>query len=62
MDKMTGQSRGFGFVEMPDDQAAATAINELNGHTVAGRPIKVNEAKPRENRDNNNFRSSYGRR
>jgi RNA recognition motif-containing protein len=60
MDKVSGQSRGFGFVEMPDDQAAAKAIEELNGVMAAGRPIKVNEAKPRENRDN--FRSSYGRR
>ncbi|MBL7727437.1 MAG: RNA-binding protein [Dinghuibacter sp.] len=56
-DKMTGQSRGFGFVEMPDDSAASKAITELNGVMAAGRPIKVNEAKPRED-SGNNYRSS----
>lgn len=62
MDKMTGQSRGFGFVEMPDDAAAAKAIAELNGVMAAGRPIKVNEAKPREDRDNNYRSNNYGGR
>ena len=47
-DKMSGQSRGFGFVEMPDDTAARKAIAELDGTSVGGRPIKVNEAKPRQ--------------
>lgn len=46
-DKMTNKSRGFGFVDMPDDAAAAKAIAELDGATVGGRPIKVNEAKPK---------------
>src|ERR1700744_5911586 len=50
MDKVTGQSRGFGFVEMPDDAAAKKAIAELDGATVEGRNIKVNEARPKEDR------------
>ena len=50
MDKMTNQSRGFGFVEMSDDTAAKKAIADLDGSTVEGRTIKVMEAKPREDR------------
>jgi RNA recognition motif-containing protein len=46
-DKITGRSKGFGFVEMPDDEAAEKAINELNGATVAGRTIVVNKSEPR---------------
>lgn len=49
-DKTTGQSRGFGFVEMPDDAAAKKAIAELNDGTVDGRNIKVMEARPKEDR------------
>jgi RNA recognition motif-containing protein len=49
-DKFTGQSRGFGFVEMSDDTAARKAITELDQATVEGRTIKVMEAKPREDR------------
>jgi len=49
-DKFTGQSRGFGFVEMSDDTAARNAITELDQSTVEGRTIKVMEAKPREER------------
>lgn len=49
-DKMTGQSKGFGFVEMPDDAEAGAAIQGLNEKPVQGRNIKVNEAKPREER------------
>jgi|ERR1700754_3093554 len=48
MDKMTSRSRGFGFVEMTDDAAGKTAIAELDGKSVQGRPLKVNEAKPKE--------------
>jgi len=49
MDKLTGRSKGFGFVEMDDDSSANKAIEELNNAEVAGRNIKVNESKPREN-------------
>ncbi|HSU28078.1 MAG TPA: RNA-binding protein [Chitinophagaceae bacterium] len=50
MDKFTNRSKGFGFVEMSDDAAANKAIAELDGATVDGRTIKVNVAKPREER------------
>lgn len=49
-DKTTGQSRGFGFVEMTDDTAARKAMAELNDATVDGRNIKVVEARPKEQR------------
>jgi RNA recognition motif-containing protein len=54
MDKFTNRSRGFGFVEMNDDAAAKKAIAELSGGMVEGRAISVMEAKPREERSNNN--------
>jgi RNA recognition motif-containing protein len=54
-DKMTGQSRGFGFVEMSDDAAAKKAIAELDQATVEGRTIKVMEAKPKEDRPARDF-------
>lgn len=47
-DKATGQSRGFGFVEMTDDTAAKKAMAELNDSTLDGRTIKVVEARPKE--------------
>jgi RNA recognition motif-containing protein len=47
-DKFTGKSRGFGFVEMNDDEAAKKAIAELDQATVEGRNIRVMEAKPKE--------------
>ena len=50
MDKYTNRSKGFGFVEMTDDAAAEKAIAELNGATVEGRQIKVNVARPKEER------------
>ena len=53
MDKYTNRSKGFGFVEMPDDVAAQKAIAELDGGMVEGRAIKVMVAKPREERSNN---------
>ena len=49
-DRDTGRPRGFGFVEMPDSQAAKAAIQGLQGKELAGRAITVNEAKPREPR------------
>jgi RNA recognition motif-containing protein len=49
-DKYSGQSRGFGFVEMPDKTEAQTAIESLNGKDLSGREINVNEARPRADR------------
>ncbi len=51
MDKFTGRSRGFGFVEMPNDEEAMAAINDLNDTDLDGRTIVVKKAEPRENRD-----------
>ena len=51
-DRETGNSRGFGFVEMSDEAASKKAIAELDGATVEGRAIKVMEAKPKENKPN----------
>jgi RNA recognition motif-containing protein len=48
-DKYTGQSRGFGFVEMPTQSQAQTAIKSLNGKELLGKQISVNEARPRSN-------------
>ncbi|MEZ4387170.1 MAG: RNA-binding protein [Candidatus Krumholzibacteriia bacterium] len=50
MDRDTGRSRGFGFVEMSDDAAAMKAIQAVNGKQVDGRELNVNEARPREPR------------
>jgi RNA recognition motif-containing protein len=50
MDRVTGRSRGFGFVEMPDDGQAEEAIQALNDKEVKGRPWKVNQARPRQDR------------
>ena len=49
-DRETGRSRGFGFVEMPDETASKKAIAELHGATVENRTIGVSMAKPKENR------------
>jgi RNA recognition motif-containing protein len=49
-DRVTGQSKGFGFVEMPDDAAAQSAIDALNETALNGRNMRVNQARPRENR------------
>ena len=49
-DRETGRSRGFGFIEMPDDRAAHSAMDALNGMSLAGRALTVNEARPREPR------------
>ena len=49
-DRDTGRSKGFGFVEMSDDNAARQAIQELNEKDHGGRPLTVNEARPREDR------------
>jgi RNA recognition motif-containing protein len=47
MDKLTQRSRGFGFVEMPDETAAKTAIENLNGYSFEGKELSVNEARPK---------------
>ncbi|MHB0912694.1 MAG: RNA recognition motif domain-containing protein [Armatimonadota bacterium] len=50
MDRTTGRSKGFGFVEMSSDSEANAAISALNGKEIGGRSLTVNEAKPREER------------
>jgi len=49
-DKFSGESRGFGFVEMPNKEEADKAISGLNGKDLKGRPLTVNEARPRTDR------------
>jgi RNA recognition motif-containing protein len=69
-DRMTGRSRGFAFVEMSTKEEATAAIDQFNGKEVSGRALKVNEAKPRENRSvggrgfggNGGSRGGYGNR
>ncbi|ERJ20507.1 RNP-1 like RNA-binding protein [Salinisphaera shabanensis T35B1] len=50
MDRETGRSRGFGFVEMPDDNDAKQAIEGMNNKDLGGRTLRVNEARPRDDR------------
>ncbi|MFO1292399.1 MAG: RNA-binding protein [Rubrivivax sp.] len=59
MDRETGRSKGFGFVEMGSDAEAQAAINGMNGQPLEGRPLVVNEARPREDRPGG-FRSGGG--
>src|SRR4051794_26969418 len=59
-DRETGRSRGFGFVEMDNDAEAQTAIDQLNGKPFRGRPLTVNEARPREDRGGNGGGGGYG--
>jgi RNA recognition motif-containing protein len=60
MDRDTGRSKGFGFVEMSSDAEAQKAIDALNGQQVDGRSLTVNEAKPREDRGGGGGRGGYG--
>ena len=60
MDRDTGRSKGFGFVEMGSDAEAQAAINGMNGQALEGRPVVVNVARPREARPAG-FASPYGR-
>jgi len=60
MDRDTGRSKGFGFVEMGSDQEAQAAITALNGQQVDGRSLTVNEAKPREDRGGGSGRGGSG--
>ncbi len=59
-DKFSGRSKGFGFVEMENDDEANNAIKELNNAEVSGRNIKVNESKPRENNRGGDRRGGGG--
>ena len=59
-DRDTGRSKGFGFVEMSSDAEAQAAIDGLNEKDHEGRPLTVNEAKPRENRGGGGGRGGYG--
>jgi cold-inducible RNA-binding protein len=69
MDRETGRSKGFGFVEMGTDQEAQTAISAMNGQDMAGRSLTVNEARPKErpmgagrgNYQESGARGGYGR-
>ena len=62
MDRDTGRSKGFGFVEMGSDAEAQAAINGMNGQPLDGRAVVVNEARPREDRPGGGggFRGGYG--
>lgn len=61
-DKFSGRSKGFGFVEMSSEEEAKEAINKLNGQTLDGREITVNEAKPQVPRESYSGSSQGGRR
>ena len=60
MDKMTGRSKGFGFVEFSSDEDATKAIDMFNGKDFSGRSITVNEARPMEDRPRRDFRGGGG--
>ena len=60
-DRDTGRSKGFGFVEMSTDAEAQAAIAALNGQENGGRALKVNEAKPKEERSGGGQRGGFGR-
>ncbi len=59
-DRDTGRSRGFGFVEMPNNSEAEAAIAALNGRDSGGRPLTVNEARPKAERAGGGFRGGRG--
>ena len=61
IDRMSGRSKGFGFVEMPDKDEATSAIETLNGTELNGRALNVNEAKPRVDRNNRGGGGGRGR-
>jgi RNA recognition motif-containing protein len=60
MDRDTGRSRGFGFVEMPDRTQAEAAMRSMDGQQLAGRTLTVNEAKEREARPSGGGNRGYG--
>src|SRR2546423_346041 len=59
-DRDTGRSKGFAFIEMSTPEEAASAIEQFNGKEVGGRALKVNEARPRENRSGGGGGRSFG--
>lgn len=59
MDKLSGRSKGFGFVEMTNDEEAKKAIEQMNSTDFKGRSIKVNEAKPMEKRERGTRKDEY---
>ena len=61
MDRETGRSKGFGFVEMESGEQAQAAIKAMNGQDINGRPLTVNEARPREDRGGSRGGSAGGR-
>jgi RNA recognition motif-containing protein len=60
-DKFTGRSKGFAFVEMPNDSEANEALNALNGLEINGRNLNVTEARPKEDRPRNDYRGGGDR-
>ena len=62
MDKFSGKSKGFGFIEMPSKDEAEKAIEEMNGKDFNGRALNVNEAKPKTDRGGRGGRGGGGRR
>ncbi len=61
MDRLTGQSRGFAFIDMPEDAAAQNAISELNEAEYQGRIIRVSEARPPKERQEGGYRNDFNR-
>ncbi|WP_438965990.1 RNA recognition motif domain-containing protein [Flavobacterium sp.] len=59
-DKFTGRSKGFGFVEMPSDEEAQKAIDELNGGSIDGRTIVVNKSEPKPEGERRSFNNNRG--
>ena len=59
-DRMTGRSKGFGFVTMPDAAQAQAAIDALNGHELDGRTVRVNESQPKPREERGGFRGGRG--
>lgn len=61
MDRETGRSKGFGFIEMSTSEEAQEAISQLDGKEFVGRQLRVNEAKPQEKRSRGGFDNNRGR-
>ncbi len=61
IDRETGRSKGFGFVEMSSDEEAKAAVEQLNGKEIEGRAVAVSEARPREERPRNSYNDGGNR-